>query len=82
MPTERQIGLDPGLDGGQRQLVQPRPLTERELGVRELDQRLVTTQRQRGLQRPRRRCRITGHELATTLRNQTLEADDVEIVGH
>ena len=81
MAAQRQIGLDPGLDRGQRQLVQPRPLTERELGVGELDQRLVATQRERGVQRPRRRRRIAGHELAASLGDETLEADDVEIVG-
>ena len=78
--AQGQVCLDAGLDGRHRQLLQPRPLAQCELRVRELHQRLVTAQRQRGVQGPRRHRSITADELTTALRDKTLEADDVEIL--
>jgi len=75
----REIGLDPLFERRQPKLVQPRNVDDGERVVRELRQRRPAPDRQRVPQRPRGDVRLAGRQRLPSLREQRLEAVQVEL---
>ena len=78
---QSQVGSGPGFDRHQGQLVQMRPFGIKKARIGELGQRLAAPQAEGLAQRGRRRRHLAVGGQPLSLRDQLLEADDVDLVG-
>ena len=81
VPAEREIRLDPVLQDGEAQLLEPADLPPRELLIREIGQRLPSPELQRRPQALRRLTRFAAVERLAPLRREPLEAVDIHLIG-
>ena len=79
MAAERELGVDPLLDGGEPELLEPLRLDAREPLELEIRERSSVPERLGGPQRPRRRGRVTGRERLAALGDQPLEVLQIEL---
>ncbi len=78
MPAEREIRLDPLLDGDRAQLLEPRDLGLRERLVQEVRERRAAPEGERLAQRTLGRCRISPSERPAPLLGETREAVEID----
>jgi hypothetical protein len=79
--SERQVGLDPGLERRQAKLLEPRDVELRERVERELGQRRAAPQRQRPAQRLARPPGLAGGQRLASLLGEPVEHLGVERAG-
>ena len=79
--SQSQVGSGPGFDRHQGQLVQMRPFGIKKARIGELGQRLTAPQAEGLAQRGRRRRQLAVSGQPLSLRDQLLEADDVDLAG-
>ena len=77
---QSQVGSGPGFDRHQGQLVQMRPFGIKKACLSELGQRLAAPQAERLAQSGRRWLHLAVGGQPLSLRDQLLEADDVDLV--
>ena len=78
---QSQVGSGPGFDRHQGQLVQMRPFGIKKARIGELGQRLAAAQAEGLAQGGRRRLHLAVGGQPLSLRDQLLEADDVDLAG-
>jgi hypothetical protein len=76
-----EIGVDPTLEGGEPQLLEPDDGRLGERFVREVHERRAAPERERGTQQLGRPVRLGIGERATPLLDEPLEAVEVELLG-
>jgi len=81
MAAERELGVDPLLDGHEPQLVEPGDLILRKRLVCEVDQRRPAPKHERVAQARERLLGPTGGARPLAFGDRTLEAIDVDRVG-